>query len=103
MPKRILFVEDNSLLLEMYAMMLEDERDQWQVTTADHPHEALRILELIEFDVVVSDMRMPGMSGVELIREVKRRHPRTSRIILSSLSDQEEVARSLDSTHQFLP
>ena len=102
MPKRILFVEDNPLLLEMYTMMLDDEREQWQVTTADHPHEALRLLDLIEFDVVVSDMRMPGMSGVELIAEVKKRHPRTSRIILSSLSDQEEVARSLDSTHQFL-
>jgi HD-like signal output (HDOD) protein len=86
----------------MYSMMLEDESDRWEVVTSEHPRHALELMEQSPFDVVVSDMRMPGMSGVELIGEVKKRYPRTSRIILSSLSDQEEVARSLETTHQFL-
>jgi HD-like signal output (HDOD) protein len=83
-------------------MMMEEDSEQWDVSTSNHPVRAVDMLDKTPFDVVVSDMRMPGMSGVELIREVKKRQPRASRIILSSLRDQEEVARSLDTTHQFL-
>jgi HD-like signal output (HDOD) protein len=102
MKKRILFVEDNPLLLQMYAMMLGDEAGAWDVATAAGGEEALQRMAQDPFDVVVSDLRMPGMSGVELLTEVQRRHPRTSRIIISGLNDQEEAARLLDSTHQFL-
>ena len=102
MKKRILFVDDDPLLLQMYAMMLGDTRDQWEVSTMADPRQALQLMESSQFDVVVSDMHMPGMSGVQLIGEVRKRHPRASRIILSSPGDQEEVARCLDTTHQFL-
>jgi HD-like signal output (HDOD) protein len=54
------------------------------------------------FDVVVSDLRMPGMDGIELMGVVRQLYPRSSRVIVSGLSDQAEIARSLDSTHQFL-
>jgi HD-like signal output (HDOD) protein/ActR/RegA family two-component response regulator len=102
MKKRILFVEDNAILLQMYAMMLDGEREHWEVATAADAQQALKLMELSPFDVVVSDMRMPGMDGIELIGEVRKRYPRSSRIILSGLSDQEEVARCLGETHQFL-
>jgi HD-like signal output (HDOD) protein len=59
-------------------------------------------MEQSPFDVVVSDLRMPGMSGTELLNEVKKRHPRSSRIILSAISDKEQVVRSLDGIHQFI-
>jgi HD-like signal output (HDOD) protein len=60
-------------------------------------------MERSPFDVVVTDLNMPGMNGVDLINEVRTRHPRSSRIILSALSDQERVVRCLGTTHQFLP
>lgn len=102
MKKRILFVEDNSLLLQMYVMMLEGEQEHWEVSTAESGAQALELLGKTPFDVVVSDMRMPKMSGIELLTEIRRKHPRCSRIIVSGLNDQEEIARSLGSTHQFL-
>ena len=101
MKRRILFVEDNPVLLQLYGMMLEGQED-WEVVTADRGEAALQFLEATPFDVVVSDLRMPGMDGVQLIHEVRERYPRTSRIILSGLSDQQEIAECLGDTHQFL-
>ena len=64
--------------------------------------EALQLVDQSPFEVVVSDLRMPGMDGIELMGVVRQLYPRSSRIIVSGLSDQAEIARSLDSTHQFL-
>jgi HD-like signal output (HDOD) protein/ActR/RegA family two-component response regulator len=102
MKKRILFVEDNPLLLQMYVMMMEDDHQHWEVLTAESGTQALELIKKCAFDVVVSDLRMPKMSGIELLNEVRNLSPRSSRIMISGLGDQEEVARSLDSTHQFL-
>jgi HD-like signal output (HDOD) protein/ActR/RegA family two-component response regulator len=102
MKKRILFVEDNLLLRQMYLMMMEGESDSWESVAAADAREALSLMEQAPFEVVVSDMRMPGMDGIELMGVVRQLYPRSSRIILSGLSDQAEIARSLDSTHQFL-
>jgi HD-like signal output (HDOD) protein/ActR/RegA family two-component response regulator len=101
--KKILFVEDNEVLLELYGMLLNDARDQWQTTLAPDGKSALKLLEQTTFDVVASDMQMPGMSGVELLTEVRRRHPRTSRVIISGFTDQAEAADSLNCTHLFIP
>jgi HD-like signal output (HDOD) protein/ActR/RegA family two-component response regulator len=102
MKKSILFVEDNALLRQMYGMMMEGEAAIWDAVSAADAREALRLMEKRHFDVVVSDLRMPGMDGIELMGVVRQLYPRSSRIILSGLSDQAEIARSLDSTHQFL-
>jgi putative nucleotidyltransferase with HDIG domain len=101
--RHILFVEDNPVLLLLYSTMLNGERDRWEVIAAPGGERALEIMEHQAFDVIISDMRMPGMDGVQLIREVRKRYPRTSRIILSGSTDQEEIAHCLDETHQFIP
>ena len=100
--KRILFVEDSDLLREMYAVMLGRERDSWEVKTAADGRSALELMQQRPFDVVASDMRMPGMDGIELLNEVSRLYPQTSRLIISGVSDQAEAADTLGSTHQFI-
>lgn len=101
MNRRILFVEDNPVLLQLYGMML-DGLPEWSIAIVDSGEAALRLLETTPFDVVVSDLRMPGMDGVQLLTQVKARYPRTSRIILSGLHDQREIAECLGATHQFI-
>ena len=101
--KRILFVEDNEVLLELYGMLLDGESDQWQTTLAPDGQAAMALLRQSAFDVVVSDMQMPGMSGIELLSEVRKLHPQTSRIIISGVTDQAEAADSLNCTHLFIP
>jgi len=102
MKKRILFVDDEPLQLSVYAMMMEDSAAAWELACAGSGREALEILAGERFDVVVSDMRMPGMDGAELMTEICRRQPQVSRIIISGIDDQEEIARCLETTHQFL-
>jgi HD-like signal output (HDOD) protein len=102
MKKRVLFVDDDPLLLNLYALMLGDQSDTWEVVLAGNGRKALEILGQHHFDVVVSDMNMAGMNGVELMTEICRQHPQVSRIIISGIGDQEEIARCLETTHQFL-
>lgn len=102
LKKRILFVEDQALLRRMFQSMLSHDHERWEVATAADGEDALALMREQPFDVVVSDMRMPRMSGVELLNEVLRLYPQTSRIIISGVVDQEEVAEALKSTHQFI-
>ncbi|MFO1475132.1 MAG: response regulator [Verrucomicrobiota bacterium] len=101
--KRVLFVEADPALLQVYVRLLDDEPGVWEVLGATDAAQALELLNQQPCDVVVSDLRMRGMSGVELMAAVRQRHPHISRIILSEISDQEEVSRCLNSIHQFLP
>ena len=64
--------------------------------------EALECLDRADCDVVVSDVRMPGMSGVQLLTEVQNRHPRTVRLLLSGQADMEIIMDAIGPTHQYL-
>jgi HD-like signal output (HDOD) protein/ActR/RegA family two-component response regulator len=101
--KRILFVEDSEVLLQLYGILLADESDRWETTVAPDGQAAMELLRRSAFDVVVSDMQMPGMSGIELLAEVRKLHPQTSRIIISGITDQAEAADLLNCTHLFIP
>jgi HD-like signal output (HDOD) protein len=101
--KRILFVEDNEILLKLYGIMLANESDEWETATAPDGQAAMELIRQRAFDVVVTDMQMPGMSGIELLTEVRKLHPQTSRIIVSGASNQAIAADSLNCTHLFIP
>ena len=100
--KRILFVDDDDLLLEIYKVLLSGEEGRWEVSTASGGAAALKLMEARSFDVIATDMHMPGMNGAELLNAVVKRYSQTSRIMISGVSDQAEVARALGFTHQFI-
>lgn len=102
MKKTILFVDDDPMLLAVYPLMLGEVADRWEVECADGGAKALVKLATKKVDVVVSDLRMPNMDGIKFMNEVRRLYPETSRIMISGLGDQQEIARSLEATHQFL-
>jgi len=82
--------------------MLRPLRNEWEVLTAHGGEEALAILAQRHVDVLVSDMRMPGMSGADLLDRVSKQHPGTIRMILSGQADRESLLRSIGSTHRYL-
>ena len=92
--KRILFVDDEPKILGGLRRMLRSLRNEWEMEFAHSGPEALDRLAASAFDVVVSDMRMPGMDGTQLLSEVRELHPDTVRIILSG--------QCIGPTHQFL-
>jgi putative nucleotidyltransferase with HDIG domain len=100
--KRVLFVDDEDALLDLYRIAFEKEQKEWDVEFVGDAPGALELMESEPFDVVVTDMRMPAMSGAELVVEVMKRHPKTCRLILSGYADQEQVARCIGATHQFI-
>ncbi len=101
--KSILFVDDDQGLLDGLRRALRRHRHEWTMEFVSGGLEALRVLESRSVDVVVTDMRMPGMDGAELLARVRADHPHVVRLILSGQSSRDAVLRAADVTHQFLP
>ena len=102
MRRSILFVDDEPQLLGGLRRMLWDRRDAWDMHFVESGAQALAFLETTPVDVVVTDVRMPGMDGPELLEAVRRRWPGTARLILSGHSDRDFIFRSVKPAHQFL-
>ena len=102
MKHHILFVDDESRILEGLKRMLRPMRHEWEVEFALGGQEALSFLERTHVDVVVSDVRMPVINGVQLLTEVKRLYPHTIRILLSGQSDEKVTLSAVGPVHQYL-
>jgi len=100
--RRILFVDDDPKEIKRLRKMLRSIRHEWEMEFAVNGEEALGVMAKFPFDVIVSDMHMPGMNGVELLGAVKKRYPETVRIMHSGHSDRKMVFKSARSVHQFL-
>ncbi len=94
----ILFVDDEKrVLTSMRAMFRRD----YNVLIANSGEEALDILRDQSVDVVVSDQRMPGMTGVEVLREVKELAPNAMRILLTGYADLNAIEASINDAEVF--
>lgn len=102
MLKSILFVDDEPLVLKGLERSLHSMRKEWDMVFANGGPEALKALSRHKFDIVVTDMKMPGMDGAQLLEEVKKRSPKSLRMILSGQADRETVLRCVNPTHQYL-
>jgi HD-like signal output (HDOD) protein/ActR/RegA family two-component response regulator len=100
--KRILFVDDESKILDGIRRMLHASRDRWELQFAVGGEAALKACEAGSFDVVISDMGMPGMDGATLLGHIRDRFPDTARIILSGFSDAAMAMRASSVAHRFL-
>jgi CheY-like chemotaxis protein len=69
--KRVLFVDDEPMILQGIQHSLRSMRAEWEVEFASGGAEALEMMERAPFDVVITDMRMPGMDGAQLLELVK--------------------------------
>ena len=87
----ILVVDDDDIIRETLCELLSQDHTCQAVDTAE---EALAKLESRRFDVVLTDVSMPGLSGLDLLNRVVQLYPGTPVIIISGLSD-EEQAQSL--------
>ncbi|HEX6136356.1 MAG TPA: response regulator [Casimicrobiaceae bacterium] len=90
---RILFLDDEDRILNALAALF---RYKYQVFTATSGDKALAILGQCHVHVVVSDQRMPGMTGVEFLRQVKAVSPNTVRILLTGFSDLSAIIGSVN-------
>lgn len=104
---RILFVDDEPNIRDGMRRMLRTMRDEWDMEFVESGDAALLAIEEWRkaekpFDVVVSDMRMPGMDGADLLARVKEISPDCVRLILSGHSDTASIMKTVGTAHQYL-
>ncbi len=90
----VLFVDDEVNILKAVKRLLRHE--PWEVVCAARPHEALDLLDTAAVQVVVSDQRMPEMSGVDLLAAVRERHPDVVRMMLTGYTEMNVAVEAIN-------
>jgi putative nucleotidyltransferase with HDIG domain len=98
---RILFVDDEPMILNSLRLRFSRRHPDWECSFASDGLEALDHVSQGAFDVVVTDMRMPGMDGATLLGMIRERHPQTFRVVLSGQMSRDAQLRALPVTHRF--
>ena len=93
---KLLILDDESRILSALRRTLR--REPYEIFTAESVAEALRLLETEPVDLVLSDHKMPGVTGLQFLEEVAKRHPRTLRMLITGWTETipEDAVRSLD-------
>ena len=96
MPKQVLIVDDEETLTWSLAKSLSHDRETYEVTTVNDGETALATFEDQTFDVVVLDIRLPGISGLDVLVKIKEKKPATKVIIMTAYGsiDVKEKARA---------
>jgi response regulator RpfG family c-di-GMP phosphodiesterase len=91
--KRVLYVDDEMFNLELFILSYEEDFD---IIIATSGEKAIEILENHEIPVVVSDLKMPGMNGLELIEIIKSKWPRTICMLLTAYIESDVLLKALN-------
>jgi DNA-binding NtrC family response regulator len=89
---RILIVDDEPAIRFSLSELLADD---YTVTTAEHAPAALAVMDEQSFDLVISDLNMPAMTGLQLLEEVRARHPQTVFVLMTAFGDERIAVRAL--------
>lgn len=92
--RRLLLVDDEINILSALKRLLR--QDKYDIMTANNGQEALEALKNSPVDVIVTDQRMPGMTGVEFLRLAKESYPDTIRIVLSGYTELQSVTDAVN-------
>ena len=92
--RTLLLVDDEPNVLASLKRLLR--RDGYDILTANSGQEGLDMLSAHPVDIILSDQRMPGMSGVEFLRQAKTRYPDTIRIVLSGYTELQSVTDAIN-------
>ena len=82
--KKVLIVDDEETLTWSMAKSLSKDKDKYEVIIANNGKEALNLLKKTDIDLVISDIRMPDINGLDLLVQIKKEHPETKVIIMTA-------------------
>lgn len=83
-PKKVLIVDDEEILTWIMSKTLSKDRKKYEVLVVNDARNALDVMDANPADLVITDIRMPGMSGLELLERIRQRHPQTKVIIMTA-------------------
>jgi CheY-like chemotaxis protein len=93
-PSRVLVVDDSSTMRSIVSKILNNGRFPLDIAEATDGIEALKQLGAGKFDFVFLDYNMPGLDGIEMLTEIKRQHPRSEIVVMTSAPDGGLAARA---------
>lgn len=96
MTTRLFLVDDHAVIRSGLKMLLENEQDMEIVGEAENARDAIQDAILLKPDVILMDIGLPDMSGIEATREIKKRMPDTSIVALTIHEDEEYFFKMLD-------
>ena len=99
---RVLFVDDERVLLDGLRGRLRSLRSSWEMKFVDSGEAALDELARFPYELVVADIRMPALDGVQLLTMISERWPAAMRVALSGYANQEQMLRLIPVVHQYL-
>jgi DNA-binding NtrC family response regulator len=99
---RVLFVDDEPNILSGLRRILRGQRKEWDMSFVEGGQLALDVMDATPCEVIVSDMKMPGMDGAELLSQIQSKFPATIRIALSGETDSHMIYRCVKHAHQYL-
>jgi YesN/AraC family two-component response regulator len=99
---RILFVDDEIYLLEALKRIFKKKEDVWETIFVSSGEAAVELINKYRFDIIITDYKMPGMNGLELLTYVKERFSETKRILLSGQSETEIYNKVKEAAHIYL-
>ncbi len=96
----VLLVDDHTLVRKGFRRMIEDDPEIWIVGEASDGKQAVALAQQLKPQVIVMDMAMPGMDGVQATREILKRYPKTAILLLSMYSQESYVRNAMDAGAQ---
>jgi DNA-binding NtrC family response regulator len=94
MPEKILIVDDEPDMLKLLSMILR-EKTRYEITTTNNPIEAIELVKQSGFDLVISDLKMPGLDGMEIIDAVKKVDEDIPVIIITAFASVESASEAI--------
>ena len=95
---RLLLVDDHTVVREGLKRLLDPQGTQWSITEAGTGFQALEYLRREPFDLVIADLSMPGMSGLDLIRRIKEGFPGVAVLVLTMHSEEQYALRAFQAS-----
>lgn len=92
--EKILVIDDEKTTLKMFRLILDVYG--FEILTAECGEEGLEIFEREKPDIVLTDIKMPGMDGIEVLKEIKRRSPSTEVIVITGHGDMDLAIQALN-------
>lgn len=94
MAEKVLIVDDEPDMLRLLSMIIK-EKTPYEVTTTNNPLEALELAKKGKFDLLVADLKMPGLNGIELLEAVKRFDEDIPTIIITAYGTVEAAVETM--------
>jgi DNA-binding NtrC family response regulator len=94
MAEKILIVDDEPDMLKLLSMILR-EKTPYEISTTNNPLEAIELAKKSDFDLVISDLKMPGIDGIELIDAIKRLNEDIPIIIITAYGTVESATEAI--------